>query len=252
MNELTIGAIVFAAVFGAAIVGGLAQGFLPHSHRSAETKDAVKLAMALVATMTALVLSLLIADAQSNFATERTEITQMAAKISFLDRTLENFGPDASEERALIRHIVERMITKLWPGPGGRQASDEPTGFRGLELYNAIEHLAPHNEQQQLLKATALSSALDLGQTRWLLFEQSRISSISPALLIIVVSWLIILFLSFALFSPRNATVLISLMIAALSVSGGILLILELDRPFGGFVQISDAPMREVYTQLGH
>lgn len=94
-----------------------------------------------------------------------------------------------------------------------------------------------------------MTAASDLGQMRWLLAEQDG-SSISTPLLVIAVSWLGILFLSFALFAPPNATVLVSLMIAALSVSGGILLILELDRPFNGFIRISSAPMHHTLTSL--
>ena len=41
-------------------------------------------------------------------------------------------------------------------------------------------------------------------------------------------------------------------MVTALSVAGGILLILELDRPFEGFIQIPSEPMRHVLTYLGH
>jgi hypothetical protein len=89
----------------------------------------------------------------------------------------------------------------------------------------------------------------DVAQTRWLLVEQTY-ASISKPLLIVVIAWLAIIFGSVGLFAPSNSTVVASLMLAALSVSGAIFLILELDQPFGGLIQISSEPMRHVLSHL--
>jgi hypothetical protein len=91
---------------------------------------------------------------------------------------------------------------------------------------------------------------MDLGQTRWLLFEQSG-SSIPMPFLVLLVFWVTIIFLSFGLFAPPNATVIATLFLCALSVSGAIYLILELDRPFTGLLQLSDASLRNAIAHLG-
>ena len=70
-------------------------------------------------------------------------------------------------------------------------------------------------------------------------------------MLIIVISWLAIIFVSVGLFAPPNPTVVIALMLAVFSVSGAIFLILELDQPFDGVIQISSAPMRNALQHLG-
>ena len=93
--------------------------------------------------------------------------------------------------------------------------------------------------------------ATDLGQMRWLLFEQTE-TSISVTMLIILISWLAIIFMSAGLFAPANATVIIALMLAALSVAGAIFLILELDTPFDGVIQISKKSMYNALAHLGH
>ena len=77
-------------------------------------------------------------------------------------------------------------------------------------------------------------------------------TSISAPLLIVVISWLAIIFTSWGLFAPSNAITIASLLLAALSVSGAIFLILELDQPFDGVIQISSAPMRNALAHLGH
>jgi len=68
---------------------------------------------------------------------------------------------------------------------------------------------------------------------------------------VILTFWLVVLFASFGLYAPRNATVFAALLISALSVSGAIFLILELDQPFEGLIQISSAPLRDAFTHLG-
>ena len=69
--------------------------------------------------------------------------------------------------------------------------------------------------------------------------------------LVVLTFWLSVLFASFGLFAPANATVIATLLVCGLSVSGAVFLILELDRPFDGLVQISDTSLRTVVDQLG-
>src|SRR5262249_49128771 len=117
-------------------------------------------------------------------------------------------------------------------------------------LYDEIQHLAPKDDAQRALKTQALSVAMNLGQTRWLLYEQSG-SSITPAFLVVLVFWLTIVLLSFGAFAPPNTTVVASLFVSALSVSGALFLIMELDHPLHGFIQIPSTPVRKALAQLG-
>ena len=70
-------------------------------------------------------------------------------------------------------------------------------------------------------------------------------------LLVVMAFWLTIIFVSFGLFAPPNATVVATLFVCALSVSGAIFLVLEMDRPFSGLIEISDAPLRNALAHLG-
>ena len=118
-------------------------------------------------------------------------------------------------------------------------------------MFDKVYELSPKDETQRSLKADALSLLLALGQTRWLMFAQ-RSSSISKPLLTMVVFWLTINFVSFGLFAPRNGTVIATLFLCALAVSGAIFLIQEMYAPFTGLIHISDAPLRNALAQLGH
>ena len=104
---------------------------------------------------------------------------------------------------------------------------------------------------QRQLQSRALQVGGDIAEGRWLLFQQRGQSSLPMPFLVMLVSWLVIIFFSFGLFSPRNATVIIILLVCALSAAGALYLIQELDRPTGGLIQISSAPLRLVLANLG-
>src|SRR5262245_46400791 len=116
MNTTLTALIVLACLIGAVLVGRTLRGLLPEAHLSTESKDAVKLAMGLVATMSALVLGLLVSSAKGAYDTERSEVIQMASKIAFLGRVLGAYGPEAAGVRAQLRDAVEEGMQQLWPG----------------------------------------------------------------------------------------------------------------------------------------
>ncbi len=110
-------------------------------------------------------------------------------------------------------------------------------------LLDKIQELAPADDRQRSLQSQALSLALGLGQTRWLQDAQ-EVTSVSMPLLVVLVFWLTIIFISFGLFAPANATVFTALFVSALSVSAAIFLMLELYTPYAGLIQVSTAPLR--------
>jgi hypothetical protein len=59
---------------------------LPKHHLSTEAKDFIRLGMGLIATMTALVLGMLIAFAKDSFDTKSKEVTDTSANLMLLDR----------------------------------------------------------------------------------------------------------------------------------------------------------------------
>ncbi len=248
MSPISIGWIVMASVFGGALLGMALRVTLPEHHLSTDSKDVIKLAMGLTATMSALVLALLIASAKGSYDVQRNEITQMSAKIILLDRVLAHYGPETAGTRELLRGFVDALTGQIWPQASSQPA--EPSPSRGDILYDKIENLSPQTDAQRALRAEAHKTMVDIVETRMLLLEQGG-SSIPMPFLVLLIFWVTIIFLSFGLFAPRNATVIATLMLSALSVSGAIFLILELDRPFVGMIQISSAPLHSAVARIG-
>jgi hypothetical protein len=249
MNTTLIAATIAGSLFAAVLLGTRIRRLLPEHHLSADTKEAVKLAMGLVATMSALLLGLLVSSAKGAYDAERAQVIQMAAKITFLDQVLALYGPDATEARAQVRVAIDEAVQRVWPEGKSRPLPRTPNLQAGRAVYGAIEHLSPRDDTQRSLKTQATALAMELGELRSLLVAQS-VASISKPLLVVVVCWLVVIFLSFSLIAPPNATATLALLISALSVSGAIFLILELDRPFGGLIQISSEPILNALSQL--
>ena len=237
MKSLTVGLIVFACVFGGALLGIFLHISLPEHHLGADSKDIVKLGMGLVATMAALVLGLLVASANGSYDAQSAELTRMSASIALLDRVLAGYGPETKDARELLRGAAGRILNQMWSEDGTPEA---PPSAGGEILYDKVAGLQGH----------ALSITIDVGKARWLMYAQAA-ASVSMPLLVVLVIWLTVIFISFGLFAPFNATVVASLLISALSVSGAIFLILEMYGPYAGVIQISSAPLRAALAHLG-
>jgi hypothetical protein len=250
MSAMAIAWAVFACVFGGALLGMFLRSALPEKHLSGDTKDVVKVAIALIATMAALVLSLLISSAKSAYDTRNGEVVQFSADLVLLDRALARYGPEAKDTRSLLRNTVAAAIERYWPTNGVRTASLNPTGSPFETIYDQIEQLPPQNDYQRSLKAQALTATTNLGHTRFLLIQGVG-TSIPLPFLVVMVFWLTIIFASFGLFAPANAVVITVFVVCALSVSGALFLILELDRSYEGTMQVSSAPLRQALARLG-
>jgi len=205
-----------------------------------------------MATLTALVLGLLISSAHSAYDAQDAELQQLSVHLYQLDRMLAHLGPDATEQRAELRRIVAADIERIWPTqgtvvvPGG--AAQDQEEFEGL--FEGVAKLSPKTDVERLVQARALELLGSIGDTRHLLIAQSR-GSLSWPFLVVLISWGSVLFFGFGLFARFNGTVVAALGVGSLSVAGAIALILEMNQPYGGWIQVSSAPLRAVLVQMG-
>lgn len=120
-----------------------------------------------------------------------------------------------------------------------------------MEQFQAkLRELAPRTDAQRSLQSRALELSNELVQMRWLVIAHER-DAILPPFLAVLVLWLAIIFVGFGMHTANNAIVLTTLFVCALSVSGAIFLIEELDRPLEGLMEVSSAPLRNALAQLG-
>jgi hypothetical protein len=207
--------------------------------------------MGLIATMAALVLALLIASAKNSHDLQSTEITEMSADFILLDRTLARYGSETRDMRSLIPATITNMLDQTWSADAYRTENlDRALGAGGDTFYQKMRYLEPHDDFQRALYVQTLQLTMELGHKRSLLLEETG-GSIPMPFLVVLVFWLALIFTSFGLFAPTNSTVIAVLLACALSVAGAIFLVLELDRPFQGIMQISSAPLTNALLHLG-
>jgi hypothetical protein len=246
-----IALVVFAVVFCSAMLGILLRRFLPANHLTDETKGVVILATGVVGTLTALVLGLLIAAASNSFNTKNEEVISMAADVIQIDHLLRRYGPEAENLRLLLRRHTEMKIQDLFPdGTATRANLESPRTVALLEeLQDKLVALNSSDARQRWLQSQALQLVSAIAGTRWLLVEQNTIGIAVP-LLVLVVVWLTLLFLSFGLFAPRNGTTVTAFFLCALAAAGAIEMTLDLNAPFQGLIRISNKPMKDALTEI--
>ena len=249
MSSIAISCTTFASTFVGSLCGMLLRKVLPEQHLGSDPRDVIKLATGLISTMTALVLGLLIASAKDSYDATSNELIDLSANVVLLDRTLAHYGPEAAPIRKLLHNVVVGILDNE---PRNRtRARDLDASVYGADaILDNIEALSPKSEAQRSLQTQALAIATVAGKTRWLIFEQGT-KTVATPFLVILVSWLTILFVIFGALAPYNSTLMATLFVCALTVASAILLILEMYRPFQGLLQLSDASLRSALMQLG-
>lgn len=239
-------------IFGGALLGLLLGRLLPEGHLRDHSRDTIKVVTALMATLAALVLGLLISSAKNTFDAVDTAITQSSARIILLDRALANYGPETKEVREHLRNTVVAGVEMFWP-----EEKAEGAGLAGFERANAMEvlqakirELTPATDLQRQLRSQAEKLSGEMLESRWLLIAQAQ-RSLPMTFVVVLLFWLTMLHISFGVLAPRNATVITMLLISALSVSGAMFIILEMDHPLHGMIKVSNAPLRKALELLG-
>jgi hypothetical protein len=253
VSSLAVTALVFLCLCVGAGTGMALRAVLPEHHLSQSSTDVIKLATGLLATLAALVLSLLISSANTSHYTIESEYRSALASIALLDRHLVDYGPETATARELLRHAVIRGFENTWPdenfGP------PEPASAAGRSAIEAVERsllgLSPRTDGQKWLQSQSLQLLSALAQVRLLLIDQQIGPALPVPFLVVLIAWTTAIFLSFGLFAQPNATIVGALLISALAVAGAIFMIIELGSPFTGLIQISSAPAHATLVLLG-
>jgi hypothetical protein len=249
MSALLISIITFALVFGGALLGMYLRNALSDDHLRDDVRDVVRLSTGLIGTIAALVLGLLIASAKSSYDARSTQIKQITANIILLDGLLQQYGPDAHNLRIVLRNVVPPMIDRIWNEGDRAKIGSFAATAEAQEFVNKIQELEPNSDPKRALQTRVLSAAADLAQARLSLFTQSH-DSIPGPFVAILIFWLTIIYASFGLFVRPNPIVIITFFVGTLSVSASIFLILEMDQPLVGLMQISSEPLRHALAPL--
>ena len=244
-----IGLISFGAIFGGVLIGRFVARRLPGHHLSSETQSVVTVSVAVIGTLSALVLGLMITSANSSFSARADEVRELSLQLIRMDRNLRRYGPEADDARAKVREWGIAKTQQLFPEKGKPTPSSETTIVLLESVQDALLALTPKGERQTYLRTLCVTLSSTLIQARWSL-EQRRGHSIPGPFLVLLIFWLAIVFASFGLFAPANRTAVVTLFLCAVAVSGGIVLIEELDNPLSGFIHVPPDSMRKALVEI--
>ncbi len=271
MNALTLAIIAFVAMAAAAWGGALLARRLPPEYLSGESIKSLRAAMALVATMTGLILGLMVNSARFQYSDAEKDVQMYATTLMRMDIELTNFGGPACAVRSDLKAFIEHLLAQTWPapalagtatavpdlarklerlnpqGPAAAGAEDRadmrPASAVLLDLTRKLEHLPPEND----IRRTLVSLGHQLLEYRWRIsdFTSDRAPT---AFIAAVICWLALIYGLLGVFAPRTPLVLCGFLAAIACLASAIYLVLEMDDPFSGQLRVPRAPISEVLT----
>lgn len=244
MNAVGVSLVVALCVFAGGVIGLALHRVMPKAHLTKETQEVIRLGTSMLSVLASLVLGLLIATAKTTFDRTEHDIRSYAAELILLNETLRDYGDSAAAPRKLLREYTAQLLEDNWPSVADRPVviENQAAGTMLEHVREAIRALAPVDAGQHWLQDQALQINVSLLRQRWLLIEQDG-PSVQPVVVVILVSWIALIFTTFGFNAPRNGTVIVAFLVCALAIGGAFFLILEMDTPFAGALKISSAPM---------
>ena len=251
MNSIGAGLLVAGCIFLGGVGGLFLHRVLPQGHLTRDTQDVIKLGSGMLSVLASLVLGLLIATAKTSYDATDLAIRNYAAELALLNETLRDYGGVASVPKDLLRDYTRGFLREGWPREGKRSVigTDEQTRLLLEHVRESIRALKPVDTEQIALQEQAVGINMNLLRQRWVLIEHQG-ASVQRVVLIVLVSWVTVIFASFGLNAPRNGTVVMAFLICALAIGGSIFLILEMDRPLDGVMRISSWPVENVLAGM--
>ncbi len=247
MNSWTVAGISFVAMFGGCLIAVFVARRLGDHHVSKETQDTVKLGVGMVAAMASLILGLMTASVKGNFDSTDKDVHTYALNILSLANDFGHYGPEACPAQTLLGQYVHSVLTETWGiGHYGENKEPQPNSEQLLiKLDNAIRAWAPATDLQKETRSATLSDFRSILTTRWTVSQES-VAAVPTAFIVVLIFWLALIFMSFGLFAPPNAVVLLSFFLCAASISGALFLIMEMSGPFDGLIAVQSQPMEQV------
>jgi hypothetical protein len=251
---------VFVVLLLGAYAGWVAQSKLHERHTSRETFDSIRLLMGMLLTFSALVLGLLTSSAKDRFDGYDNDLSVFGARLADLDHRLRTYGPEAQPIRQNLRSYTAAAIADSWPNeplPSGAYPRFSPiSGMERKELGDLlgrvdeqIEQLDPSDAFHREAAHRMRKISAHIIQARWQIITSTS-SDISWPFLLILASWLAIIFAIFGLTSPRNGLVYVAVVMSALSITSPLYLIMEYSDAMTGLLQLSSAPLRIALTHM--
>ena len=252
MGFLAFAISVALVAFGAGVLGLTLHARLPEKHSPDRSASMIGAMTGLLSLLLALVLGTFAGSAYTLYATQKSELETLGARIMQLDSALEAYGPETRPGREALRKALRQTYEEIWGNSAGTPPDADVksifAGTKTLEQY--LLSLSPTSDGQKQALSMANSAAADINKTRLLMGLQLA-GGIPWPMLTIVVCWSLLMFCGYGLASPVNRTVVVALGFGAITVASAIFIIVQLSNPYSGALKLSAAPVTETIEALG-
>ena len=253
MTSVWFSVPVAILVFASGLLGLYLKRLLPDPHVEA-ARGMIAAVVGLVTLLLALVLGNIVGSVHGFYATQKSELDNLATKVLQLDIALAEYGDETKDFRAKLKEGMTRTYEMFW-GPGNAADSD-PDALKvaaALPNLRAIDAFLASLNPQTPAQRQALSAAgadAHLIQNLRIKMSLQLASPVSWPLLVIVVFWSMLLFCGFGLVSDANSTTVIALALGAFAVASAVFIIIELSHPYTGMFRIPPAALEQTIAAI--
>jgi hypothetical protein len=245
--------IIALVVFASGVAGLAFSAWRPVAEQETQTRDLINRLTGLVATLTALALGLLVAQANDVYNAQKNSLELVCTRVIQLDGQLRRYGPDAAPARAVLKDFVRSAYEGAWNGD--RSSLTVPTVGHAVDrmdkVFAAIDALrtsAAPAQQYQLAKAADLAAAINDQRLQMSLQLED---SLSWPLIVVLSGWLVVLFFGIGMLAPLNRVGVVGLAAGAVTVASAMFLIVELSDPYVSLLRLSPRPLVQTIQALG-
>ena len=247
MRDFVIATVVFVCLVAASLISQWVYKWLPESQREEDTHQVVRSLAGLFVVMTSLVLGLMLNSAKTTFEMVDQNVHAFATDVILFDRTLLLYGPEANDTRAGLLAYLKHATSD------GRVSKPDEGDRVSEELLNAVGRnlraMTPKDAERIARWQGALSQYHKIVERRWTIVEQSE-GTIPLPMIVMLVAWLMLIFASVGYRAPRNAVTISSFIGSAALIAAAIYLIIDMDAPFSGPIQVSAKPLQRVVLEI--
>lgn len=249
MQSVWIAAATFACLLAASLLMMHWYPRLSSRHRDEDTNTVIRLVANIFVVMTSLVFGLMINSAKNTYESIDASFHAYATDLIIFDRTLRTYGESAQQTRGLLVTYLERAIANPYRGDEALQHRKSQAAQYLDDIGKSLARVRPADRFHETLMLDIRQQYHGLIEQRWRIVEQSE-GAIPGPLIGMLIAWMTLIFATFGYRAPRNPMVIGMFTVSALLIAASVYLVLDMDIPFHGPIQISDEPLRRALAEM--
>jgi hypothetical protein len=246
--DILVGLIVFVCLLAASLGSRALYERVPRRHRTGETEGVVRLFGGFFVVMTSLVLGLMLNTAKNTLEAADKGVHAYAVQLILFDRAMREYGvkETAAARESLLAYAKQAAVRMAQTDP---DLSSKTANTLLRDTAEAVQNLRPADSEHASLKRELERRFSTIYEMRWSLVEQAE-GTVPAPLVVMVTLWLILIFASYGFRAPKNRFVAASFVVSSLLIASAIYMMLDMDVPFDGLIQVSPAPLEHVVAEL--